>query len=320
MTEGETAFIFDGPGVLLVDARNDRAAFPTIQGEFAFSDRPEFLTFMKDVLNAKLYPNDVNPDGFELEVRMFGKPWMYDSLTSTVIPVNDPLTTFLGGETGFLTIEGKRECVNLDICGNQGPLEAYGATTVAGGLLGLEPGDSNSLTAAMDPLEIKGASQIGSLVYSWPDWTALRGFYAETKLVSGGYNKLIFNFSADPGKPFECIYIRDLCYIKQPWKLFTIKRGNSTLFVKMMTVEWNPNNSDPCPIRRIATFEEKVENESSVSVFICGTSEPYGVHSPSFYADGLFSRHAGFDLDTYDSDSTETWVGAGSSHSSVCSF
>lgn len=112
-----TKFVFEEPGVLVVDASHGHAAFPVPAQPLVFATRGDFLQFMQDTFNARVYFDPVSGEQVhELDVVTVGIPYVTDSAGTKLIPVDRPVETFLGGPYGYYVVEGKVRCIDPTLC------------------------------------------------------------------------------------------------------------------------------------------------------------------------------------------------------------
>lgn len=105
-------FIPGAPGELTIDAGHGMAAFPVPDSTLVFGSEDEFRQFMTDTFNAE-FP--VDPDtghaSLSLSVTVIGIPYATDSAGTTMVEVDDPIDTFLGGPNGFYVVGDRIICV-----------------------------------------------------------------------------------------------------------------------------------------------------------------------------------------------------------------
>lgn len=309
--EKPTQFIFDEPGRLIIDASNDQALFPTVSEELSFATWGEFLIFMRDFFNASIVEAEDGPT-FELEVRMVGEPYWLELETMEAIPVVDPITTFLGGQTGYMTIGDSRFCVT-DACRERE--EGAGASSLAA--INSNGGSSLSAMAAAPAFVIDGFSTIYDVIWFMDEFRvfhALRPIYAETVELGGGFKRFVAKVLPGDGKT-KTLTMPDGRTIEFiDFRIVSIRRGQNFLRVELYPVDWakDPNG---CPIVPLGYYESSGPNVPKVSTLIFA-----GEGRPVTYASGTYSRHAGVELETFQTDAFATWYRSGGSYNSACRF
>ena len=112
-----TQFVFGAPGEISFDASHGYAAFPVPVNTLVFETEAAFLGFMGDTFNAEIVtdPNTGKPYP-SLAVTTYGIPYVEDASGAKLVPVDDPVETFLGGPGGYYVVEGKVRCTDPTGC------------------------------------------------------------------------------------------------------------------------------------------------------------------------------------------------------------
>ncbi|MFZ5892404.1 MAG: hypothetical protein ACOY0T_15195 [Myxococcota bacterium] len=106
-------------GVLQLDATEGKVMLPVPQKARTFATQKEFVAFAKEQLGAvEVFDKEGNLTGLQGTVEQFGVPVMLDDANKSVTVIEDPIAAFLGGNDGFVTIEGKDLCLT-DQCASE---------------------------------------------------------------------------------------------------------------------------------------------------------------------------------------------------------
>lgn len=136
-------------GVLRLDASEGKVMMPTPQKARSFASQKEFVAFAKEQLGAvEVFDKDGKLTGLRGTLEQFGVPVTLDETKKSVNVVADPVATFLGGNDGFVTVEGKDLCLTEKCASEKGQFAAnassevqpLGSRTVCAGSLCLNGG------------------------------------------------------------------------------------------------------------------------------------------------------------------------------------
>jgi len=99
-------------GALMVDASEGKVLLPVPQKARTFASRKEFIAFAKKNLGAKeVFDKAGNVAGLEGTVEQYGTPVTLDENGKSVVMIDDTIATYLGGNDGFVTVEGQDVCL-----------------------------------------------------------------------------------------------------------------------------------------------------------------------------------------------------------------
>lgn len=224
-------FLRDVEGELTIDASDPFTAFPTPVEMLSFSSWEEYAEFLEEMFNVVRH---IGPGGETVALAaswtMIGEPWALSPDMTDIVPVTDPIATFVGGISGFVEIGGEKHCVNSDRCENAinplglGPVQSleYSESSLNSEA---EHEDTPALAVAAPPFSIRaGITHALSYVQDW--WTNPLGhvldFTATTIQGEGGYNRWVGHILRDPvmicgaeaGLPeYLCVYYPPMFYL-----------------------------------------------------------------------------------------------------------
>lgn len=290
--EKEAVWTFGAPGELTIDAGDGQAAFPSLTAQLSFLDWEEFGAFMAQVFNAKVtYPDPKSGKPLiEVSVAVLGVPLAVDVNGGGVVEVANPISEFLGGPFGYLSIGGQAFCVNERLCGGKGVMG--------------EP-----VGALEQTFSISGASVRDRYLFTFPPAVAY-DYVARTQQVEGGYKRLVVRLSGPLSLQCFDFLGRSVCVATGG--IITIRRGRNSLSVDMMIVKGEAG----C-VREVKSYSEHSSNVPAVSVHAWVFSGS-GTWSPLLEADGIRSFHVGWDPELGYLDSKDSFWGSGDSLQPLC--
>lgn len=103
-----------GIGVVIIDFKQTNFIMPLAKDRRAFDSVEQYHDWLRSTLNFR------NRDGgsWDVAIVVEGQGFAYDSTLTNLVPVADPVATFIGGVTGEIEIGGNTICVNAERCAN----------------------------------------------------------------------------------------------------------------------------------------------------------------------------------------------------------
>jgi len=115
--DGMAKFVFGEPGKLTVDASHGLAGFPVPADTLVFSSQEAYVEFMVRAFNAQfVYDPETGSSDIDLEVVTYGIPYASNEQGDELVPVTNPVNTFLGGPHGYFVVGNKVVCTNQARC------------------------------------------------------------------------------------------------------------------------------------------------------------------------------------------------------------
>lgn len=178
---------FGLPGELVIDASGGRSLVPTADKELTFKSRRELFDWAIRYLNARpVYDERKELVGVQGEITQYGALTRVDPRTQEVHYDVDPIGAILGGATGYLSLEGEKECIDAARCGKEKKSELPAAPEVKVASL-----DFPLVLASHAPGGRTACNTSNSYCIrgeSWKtNWWFYRSIGAETEQKRGGY-------------------------------------------------------------------------------------------------------------------------------------
>ena len=144
-----TKFVVGEPGRLTVDASHGLAAFPVPTETLVFSSEEAYYEFMAAAFNANVgYDPESGRQTLALRVVTLGIPYATNAQGDGLVPVSDPVDTFLGGPNGYYVVGDRVVCTDPTRC----PVECAPIPAEAATLLDVQNAASYSLGNFSDPI------------------------------------------------------------------------------------------------------------------------------------------------------------------------